>query len=93
VEPMSSFYKCLRGDNEHLALFEPDAFVVDDRQGQPWICFPLADEQVDRLNLLAYVNDVHAADAWLQQHGLKVAGTEVRIICCENPAELPTRLG
>ncbi len=90
---MSSFYKCLRGDNEHLGLFEPDAFVVRDGHGAPWICFPLAPEQVEHMNLLAHVADVHEADACLQQHGLGAGGTEVRIICCEGQEELPLRLG
>jgi hypothetical protein len=90
---MSSFYKCLRGDNEHLGLFEAEAFVVHDGHGQPWICFPLSAAQVEGMNLAAHVADVHAADACLEQHGLGAGGTEVRIIYCEEQEELPLRLG
>lgn len=90
---MSGFYKCLRGDNEHLAMFEPDAFVVEDANGHPWICFPIPAAQVENLPLLAHVTDVHEADAKLKEQGLGEGGTGVRIVYCESREELQAQLG
>lgn len=90
---MNRFYKCLRGDNEHLAVFEPDAFVVEDDSGRKWICFPIPEEQVTNQPLLAHVTDVHDADAKLKDQGLSEGGTEVRIIYCESREELRPQLG
>lgn len=90
---MSGFYKCLRGDNEHLAMFEPDAFVVEDANGHKWICFPIPEEHLENLPLLAHVIDVHDADAKLKAKGLSEEGTEVRIVYCESQEELQAKLG
>ena len=90
---MGGFYKCLRGDNDHFALFEPDAFVVEDASGRRWMCFPIPEEQAENLTLLAHVTDVHEADAKLREQGLSEGGTEVRIVYCESEGELQANLG
>lgn len=90
---MSGFYKCLRGDNEHLAMFEPDAFVVEDATGHKWLCFPIPKQQVTNDPLLAHVADVRNADAKLRGQGLSEFGTEVRIVYCEDPEQLQAALG
>ena len=90
---MGVYYKCLRGDNEHLALFESEAFAVVDGDGRPWICFPIAPHKVENLTLTAHLTDVHEADARLRAHHMDEEGTEVRIIYCEEPQELRAKLG
>jgi hypothetical protein len=92
-ELMHGFYKCLRGDNQHLAVFELDAFVVEDANGRKWICCPIPEEQVENVPLLAHVTDVHQADAKLRERGLSAGGTEVRIVYCETQVELQANLG
>lgn len=90
---MSTYYKCLRGDSQHLALTEADAFFVRDIRGRNWICYPIPARKVENLTLLAHVTDVFEADAAAQRHGLGNAGTDVRIIYCEDPSELADKLG
>jgi len=90
---MSGFYRCLRGDNEHLAMFEPDAFVVEDANGHTWICCPIPETQVESLPLLAHLTEVRDADAKLREKGVGEGGTGVRIIYCESQEELQAQLG
>jgi hypothetical protein len=90
---MSDFYRCLRGDNEHLAMFEPDAFVVEDALGHRWICCPIPEVQAESLPLRAHLTEVRDADAKLRAKGLGEGGTGVRIICCESLEELQAQLG
>jgi hypothetical protein len=86
------YYKCLRGDSEHLAMFEPDAFAVLDARGRNWICYRIAQRQVEDLSMVAHVADVFEADAAASRHGLNEGGTEVRIYFCEDAAELHEKL-
>ena len=86
------YYKCLRGDSEHLAMFEPDAFAILDARGRNWICYPIPQRKVENLSMVAHVTDVFEADAAATRHGLSEGGTEVRIYFCEDVAELFEKL-
>lgn len=66
---------CLRGDNEHLALFESEAFVVEDTSGKNWICFLIPQERAESLSLVDHVDDLHRARAVLENDGLSTEGT------------------
>lgn len=90
--PRGVYYKCLRGDSEHLALAEPMSFAIQDAQGRNWICHPIRREDVDKFKLLDHVADVRAADAVLGKHGLSEQGTEVRVYFCEDEATLRDKL-
>ena len=57
------YYQCLRGDSEHLALFEREAFAVCDTRGRNWICYPIPRRKVENLSMVAHVADVSEADA------------------------------
>lgn len=92
AESSGIYYKCLRGDSEHLALTEPFSFIVQDAKGRDWICHPIRREDVEKLKLLDHVADVMAADAALSKHGLQRQGTEVRVYFCEDEAELRVKL-
>ena len=90
---MSIYYKCLRGDNEHLALFEAEAFAVTDTTGRTWICFPIDAQEVENRTLAGHMTDVLTADAQLRAQGFSKRGTEVQIIYCEEgPHELQAKL-
>jgi hypothetical protein len=89
---MGIYYKCLCGDSEHLALMEPDAVAIRDAQDRNWICYPIPDEEVERLSMLGHLSDVHTADATARRFGLSTSGTEVRIYCCDDEHELAEKL-
>jgi hypothetical protein len=89
---MGVYYKCLRGDSDHLALMEQDAVAVVDGAGRNWICFPLAPRKVEKLTLLAHVSEVFEADAKARRQGIDEQGTEVRIYYCEDEDELSEKL-
>jgi hypothetical protein len=89
---MGTYYKCLRGDSEHLALMEPDAMAIRDAAGQDWICFPIADEEAEYLPMAAHVSEVFHADATARRQGIARQGTEVRIYYCEDEEELIQKL-
>jgi hypothetical protein len=91
-ESKGRYYKCLRGDSEHLALTEPFSFAVHDAMGRNWICYPIAREDVEKLKLLDHVADVMAADAVLNKLGMSRQGTEVRVYFCQREAELREKL-
>ena len=90
---MGTYYKCLCGDSEHLALMEPDAVAICDSLGRNWMCYPIPDEEVERLSMLGHLTDVHAADDAARRFGLSNSGTEVRIYCCDDEHELEEKLG
>ena len=92
-EPKGNYYKCLRGDSENLGLTEPDSFAVEDAKGRNWICYPVSEEDVEKLNLLDHVADAMVADAALSRHGLSQQGTKVRVYFCEDEGELREKLG
>ena len=92
-EPKGVYYKCLRGDSEHLAMTEPFSFAVLDGRGRTWICHPIRREDVEKLKLLDHLADVRAADAVLGKHGLGEQGTEVRVYHCQDEAQLREKLG
>jgi len=89
---MSTYYKCLCGDSEHLGLMEPDAVAIRDALGRNWICYPIADEEAESLPMAAHVSEVFAADATARRQGFAQQGTEVRIYCCEDEGELMAKL-
>ncbi len=89
---MSTYYKCLCGDSEHLGLMEPDAVAIRDALGRNWICYPIADEEAENLPMAAHVSEVFAADATARRQGISQHGTEVRIYCCEDEGELTEKL-
>lgn len=91
-EPTGIYFKCLRGDSEHLALTEPFSFAVQDSNGRNWICYPIPREDVESLSMVAHVADVFEADEKASKCGLSDGGTEVRIYFCKNEAELRERL-
>ena len=87
-----TYYKCLRGDSQHLAVAEPESFAVRDARGRDWICFPVSEEDAEQLDLRQHVADVRQADATLRKHGLSQEGTEVRIYFCADETELRDKL-
>ena len=91
-EPKGIYYKCLRGDSENLGLTEPYSFVVQDANGENWICYPVSREDVETLSLLDHVVDVMQADAKLREHGLSNHGTETRVYFCQDVSELREKL-
>ena len=92
AEESGIYYKCLRGDNENLALTEPDSFIVHDAKARDWICYPVNAGDAAMLNLLDHVTDVQAADASLRKQGMLKHGTEVRVYFCKDDADLRERL-
>jgi len=92
AEESGIYYKCLRGDNENLALTEPDSFIVHDAKARDWICYPVNAGDAAMLNLLDHVTDVQAADASLRKQGMLKHGTEVRVYFCKDDAELREKL-
>ena len=89
---MGVYYKCLRGDSEHLALMERDALAVRDAAGRNWICYPIAVRKVENLTITAHVSEVFEADATARRQGLGQQGTEVRIYYCEDERDLIDKL-
>jgi len=89
---MGTYFKCLCGDSEHLALMEPDAVVLRDAAGRDWLCYPIADEEAEILPMAAHVSEVFAADATARRQGIARQGTEVRIYYCEDERELLAKL-
>ena len=73
-ESGGTYYKCLRGDSEHLALFEPEALAVCDTRGRNWICYPIPRRKVENLSMVAHVADVFEADAAASKRGLQRPG-------------------
>jgi hypothetical protein len=89
---MGIYYKCLRGDSEHLALMEPEAVAIRDSQGRNWICYPISDEEAENLPMAAHVSEVFQSDARARRHGLAEHGTEVRIYYGEDENDLTEKL-
>ena len=89
---MGVYYKCLRGDSEHLALMERDAVAIEDALGRTWICYPIADRKAERLPMKAHVAEVFQTDATARRQGISRQGTEVRIYFCEDSSELHEKL-
>jgi hypothetical protein len=89
---MGIYYKCLRGDSEHLGLMEPDAVAIRDAAGRNWICYPIDSDEAASLPMAAHVSEVFAADATARRQGIAQGGTEVRIYYCEDEAELSGKL-
>jgi len=87
-----NYYKCLHGDNAHLALSEPESFALRDDQGRDWICHPLPDNAVESLSIREHAAAVFAADAKASSCGFRQEGTQIIICHCNNPNELPERL-
>ena len=80
------------GDSENLGLTEPFSFVVQDTNGENWICYPVSREDVEMLSLLDHVVDVMQADAKLRKHGSSNHGTETRVYFCQDVSELRGKL-
>jgi hypothetical protein len=89
---MATYYKCLRGDSEHLGLMEPEAIAIRDAAGRTWICYPIDDNEAAVLPMTDHVSEVFAADATARRQGIARQGTEVRIYCCEDQGELSEKL-
>ncbi len=89
---MGIYYKCLRGDSEHLGLMEPDAVAVRDGAGRNWICYPIDSDEAAKLPMVAHVSEIFAADATARRQGIAREGTEVRIYYCEDESELLNKL-
>jgi hypothetical protein len=82
------YFKCLRGDNEHLALAEHDSFAVQDTRGRNWVCYPIPWRKVENLTMVAHLSEVFKTDDVSRRLGLGDAGTEVRIYFCKDESEL-----
>lgn len=80
------YSKCFNGANAHLALSEPESFALKDVTGRDWICYPVPQACVAKLELLSELVDVDQVD---EKSGTT---TDVRLLFCRNIREFASKL-